>query len=521
MQLTADQTKGLQTLIDFCQNPVDYPVCLVIGSAGVGKTTLMQKLVHALGDTMEIGGLAPTHKAKRVLAERTPKLVVKTVASFLMSEKKHTFIGTNSFRTNRPSSVPTILILDESSMVTDVDYFKLVSFLTNPKQRMICIGDPCQIPPVSQGLEVRTIGTDQVLVKREAAVFNDPKVKRIILTQIVRQQAESVIIQMGQFIRDHLNDEFNLATVFPEQILSSELVYETFKTNWLANPLKTKLVTYTNASVVEHNKLIRRALGYTEPFHTGEILMGYQQIGFPLCFIENGADYIIETVTKGTFTFRHLSKMWTVYGYRVRFGGRNHLFPMIDQDQNASLFQQLLDYASRSNRRGSTKEDYKRYKQFKDKILFHETLYYFQDLFLSARTFKEKHPLLFIQCSDFFDDKGQMIDCPVSHTIMEQYEHIVLDRISEAKPFGDDETFASRFCIVEKDLDYGYAYTTHKSQASSLVSVFIDETNMNKLINRYNPIHHKVEFRVRERNQLKYVAVTRAMHQVYLLRSEK
>ncbi|MCB0369444.1 MAG: AAA family ATPase, partial [Bdellovibrionales bacterium] len=58
--------------------------------------------------------------------------------------------------------------------------------------------------------------------------------------------------------------------------------------------------------------------------------------------------------------------------------------------------------------------------------------------------------------------------------------------------------------IVSKDIDYGYAMTVHKSQGSTYDNVFVDEDNIN--LNRKN----------KERNQLKYVAFTRASKNVYV-----
>ena len=50
---------------------------------------------------------------------------------------------------------------------------------------------------------------------------------------------------------------------------------------------------------------------------------------------------------------------------------------------------------------------------------------------------------------------------------------------------------------IMKDFDYGYAITGHKSQGSTYTHVFILEDDLNA-----NPI-------VQERNQIKYVSLTR------------
>ena len=51
--------------------------------------------------------------------------------------------------------------------------------------------------------------------------------------------------------------------------------------------------------------------------------------------------------------------------------------------------------------------------------------------------------------------------------------------------------------VIMKDLDYGYAITGHKSQGSTYKHVMILEDDIN--------LNHKIK----ERNQIKYVALTR------------
>ena len=59
--------------------------------------------------------------------------------------------------------------------------------------------------------------------------------------------------------------------------------------------------------------------------------------------------------------------------------------------------------------------------------------------------------------------------------------------------------------IISKDLDYGYAITAHKSQGSTYDYVFILENDIDANTN------------IRERNQIKYVSITRPKKIAYLL----
>jgi hypothetical protein len=80
-----------------------------------------------------------------------------------------------------------------------------------------------------------------------------------------------------------------------------------------------------------------------------------------------------------------------------------------------------------------------------------------------------------------------------------------------AKAWGDYYKFKNQFMLLEKvgevnkDFDYGFAITVHKSQGSTYDNVFVDEQDLN--INRNNT----------ERNKLKYVAFSRPISGVYCL----
>ena len=59
--------------------------------------------------------------------------------------------------------------------------------------------------------------------------------------------------------------------------------------------------------------------------------------------------------------------------------------------------------------------------------------------------------------------------------------------------------------VARKDFDYGYAITAHKSQGSTYQHVFVIESNMDR--NR----------KTKERNQIKYVALSRPVHSATVL----
>ena len=92
----------------------------------------------------------------------------------------------------------------------------------------------------------------------------------------------------------------------------------------------------------------------------------------------------------------------------------------------------------------------------------------------------------------------------------DKYGDIIEGRLIDNKPFADAEVFADQYMVVEKDIYYGYSITSHKSQGSTYENVYVDEIDFKKISNKWNYKFHAIENRSKERNQLKYVAYTRA-----------
>ena len=89
-------------------------------------------------------------------------------------------------------------------------------------------------------------------------------------------------------------------------------------------------------------------------------------------------------------------------------------------------------------------------------------------------------------------------------------------RLKDDKPISESELFADRYKILDKDIDFGYAITSHKSQGSTYPKVFVNHTDMNIIQDSYNRKYRLNERRNNERLQIKYVAITRASKLLYL-----
>jgi conjugative relaxase-like TrwC/TraI family protein len=116
---------------------------LVVGPAGTGKTTMLRggiARLHAEG--RRALGLAPSGKAADVLARETG-CHATTLARFLHGQGQ----------TARAAGLQagTTVVLDEAGMAATEDLARLVRLADARLWRLVCVGDPYQLPAVGRG----------------------------------------------------------------------------------------------------------------------------------------------------------------------------------------------------------------------------------------------------------------------------------------------------------------------------------------------------------------------------------
>jgi hypothetical protein len=120
-----------------------HRLVLVVGPAGAGKTTMLRSGIAGLrarGRTAV--GLAPSGKAADVLARETG-CPATTLARFLHAQA----------HPGRASPLPagTTVILDEAGMAATDDLARLTRLADARFWRLVCVGDPYQLPAVGRG----------------------------------------------------------------------------------------------------------------------------------------------------------------------------------------------------------------------------------------------------------------------------------------------------------------------------------------------------------------------------------
>lgn len=130
-------------------------LCVLIGGAGTGKTSVLKVFIKGLE---QVEGrhplilLAPTGKARVRLSTKT-KRNARTIHQFLLRQG---WVMPDTFALRKNSDVTpfqaTTVIIDECSMIpTDLFGTLFRALDSGPLSRLILVGDPNQLPPIGPG----------------------------------------------------------------------------------------------------------------------------------------------------------------------------------------------------------------------------------------------------------------------------------------------------------------------------------------------------------------------------------
>jgi thymidine kinase len=524
MLLTTDQTTALVGLEEFLSNNDKLLACLS-GSAGTGKTTLTRHLVKS-ARSMGLQSLcvAPTHKARKVLHAainsnqtfiRTP---TTTVAGLLGKGRAHSYIGTQNY-TGQNSKIDQydFIVIDEVSMVSNEDYQTITELSHRLHKKVLFVGDDQQISNPTQSM-VKCLDKERscsYLIKRGSPAFSLEC--HYHLSETVRTGADNPLLSFYQRVRECIGHDIDLKTCAigcPSVFLDTPLELDGFKLG------QNRIICYTNAAVRAYNTQIRRQMGYIKKLVVGEVLMGWNNVG---TIIENGQDYIIQElnyVKDHSISFEENMEWKNLVGWlatikEIYENGEPPVkvfLPDMDEDNNADVLNHLIELAHHVNKPHSKKMDYIRYKALKDQLIFMENIFTLNGRNITETEAKNSHYLLLNSSKSIIDGNEPEKRAQIEH----QYPGLLAKRIADNKCLTDNEKLIDMYQVLEKDMDYGYAITAHKSQGSTYNKVYIDEENFNVMQDGWSQRQNCVIRRTTERDQLKYVAITRARNSVHL-----
>jgi hypothetical protein len=297
--LNDDQKKAFDQLRDFIYDAQDDSIYVLKGWAGTGKTFCVSLLVKYVLDVIyptknwyRVAVTGPTNKSVRVIKKTTGiknvRVTFQTIHKLLGLTERITSDGQQEF-VNQGDFVPQIqktklLIIDEVSMLNDDLFHEILKY--RDRVKIICMGDPAQIPPVgkpdcipfrdelSEMYGIKTIDLKTIMRQKE----DNPIIEKSVR---IRTDLENPYVQTGTQTMVNDNDEgveflnlnsSDIRSTFPD-ILSKYFNSEEFKDD----PEYAKIIAWRNKTVEKMNHVVRKVI-YGEENVGEKILIGEKLI---------------------------------------------------------------------------------------------------------------------------------------------------------------------------------------------------------------------------------------------------
>ncbi len=273
INLNQDQTEALSRIESFFGSQL-FQVFILKGYAGSGKTTLIKGLVEylkALDKTCML--MAPTGRAAKVIRERTGQdafTIHKSIYSYddiVEMEEDDTFYYSYNIRNNK-NALDKIYIVDEASMISDTksqgEFFRfgtghlLTDLFTytrvnqsNINSKIIFVGDPCQLPPVTDKYS-RAFDGDYLMDKFSMSIDG------VEMKEVMRQKQESGLLNAASRLRKSITSGFFIDfDLRPNNKDILELSYDNFLPTWQETHGSKIIIASKNKTCSDLNRQIR------------------------------------------------------------------------------------------------------------------------------------------------------------------------------------------------------------------------------------------------------------------------
>lgn len=480
--LNEGQTKAFDGLYNFLTSDKKYTV--LIGYAGTGKTYMVSKLLSVCKGKK--AATAPTNKAVKVLRENGDlgNVTYTTIHQLLALKLKWQYpaSGTDGepeqilvpkFREGPTIHQYDILILDEVSMLDDKLFEMLESHAGN-KIKIIFLGDPAQIPPVTKNGG----NPDAIpLLEKEREKYD---IQMFELTEIMRQKGDSKIISTAYDIRtnrfkptDTIKDRtsgkdvlFYSSNYQEDKIEFVATMLDMFSSEEFKNdPNYCKLLAWTNRTVDGFNNLIRKRI-----FNTTELL----------------------SIMKGEKLIADKPIIDTHKEYD-EWSGKNK--PVVDILFNTSDEFEVVDFTEREVTFEKGGKDKRKQKQ-KQLTLSDDMTIEAEDIYVTLKYYD-----CIVEYMAYDTDERFQKSIKILQEVSQKTYQYLLNTYKQHKEWNEFTETLEYFARVK----YNYGITCHKAQGSTYGNVFLIEDDIDK------------NFRPLERNRIKYTACTRAKERLFIL----
>jgi exodeoxyribonuclease-5 len=270
---SAEQKIALKALGTFVREDNPHKAFVLTGQAGTGKTSLIPAIMTYLQQEGTACVLcAPTGRAAQMIAAKTHSYA-GTIHSLIY--KPDMDVDRMVIRFNlkeNPNKDYTVYIVDEGSMLSTVaegesDLFEsdtdllsdLISFIRkgNSKNKLIIVGDPYQLPPVtSRTMFPESLDLDYLNSKHQLAAIG------LELTEIHRQGADSPILKFATGIRRIMQNENAPMVYFPGQCFSHVSYWlDQYISDLTENDYRyATILASSNKMVTVYNRSVRKKL---------------------------------------------------------------------------------------------------------------------------------------------------------------------------------------------------------------------------------------------------------------------
>jgi exodeoxyribonuclease-5 len=320
ISLTQDQDVAMETFFRFLRADVERATFLLTGSAGTGKTFM----INLVGQVLRREGyrvflLAPTGRAAKVITRRTQRLAY-TIHHHIYSPRENAFGQVQFQLKGNKQPTRTVYIVDEASMIGDQsgeqggEYLltDLLSFIfqSDSYRKLIMVGDPVQLPPIGYP-DSPALNPHELRLSQDLSVFHTH------LTEVKRQLVDSGVLDNAVLIRNAFVEarEASLHLESGRDVQVIENAYEGLET-YLGyfeegNLDRVVFITYSNWQATRVNQAIRHHLWQTDallvPSDVLMVVKNNYAWGDPkrLPFIANGEMGTVRTVYQESYEERY------------------------------------------------------------------------------------------------------------------------------------------------------------------------------------------------------------------------